>query len=135
MVMLCGIFPYCLMLYSHDAYNSLWYMHSNKLQKYFTLIIFYGQIPRNYDGYIIKCSLEVFTTVTNITLLKVSESIIKNSLHIVKASGSYYLMLTNFKWKSNLPSCSKNGDFVGRLIACVSTTKLKISSLLLSVHI
>ncbi|XP_031626815.1 odorant receptor 33c-like [Contarinia nasturtii] len=81
------ILPYCwfasvlsIRLYkiSHDAYNSRWYTNSLAYHPYTRWIIIYGQISRNFDGYhIFKCGLDVF-------------------MKIIKASGSYYLMLKSF---------------------------------------
>lgn len=103
------IFPYCwyatvlsmnLHTIGDDAYKSLWYVYSVKVQICTQRIIAYAQIRRNFHGYnIFICSLEVFMKVSFciMILLKVPLNIkLFTKLQIVKASASYYLMLKSF---------------------------------------
>lgn len=69
-----SVLPYCwfatnlsfrLQNIGDDAYNALWYKHSNQMQIYTRQIITYAQIRRSYEGYhFFHCSLDIFVKVS-----------------------------------------------------------------------
>lgn len=57
---------------SKTIYNSRWYCLPCEQQKMFILIVKQGQIAFFLDGFIFKCSLETFTTVSDTIFIAVN---------------------------------------------------------------